>query len=296
VVGDDPQRAGRREVVAVLPARQLLAELDQRPEQVRLVHGRDALENARHALDAQAGVDVLRGQLGQRAVRLEVVLHEDEVPELEEALGVVARPVGVGPEVRSAVEVELRAGAAGTGRAGLPEVVVDPEQHDALVGDAQGAPVLDRLAVGSEPQLLVTAEDGDPDVVEGEPEPVLLRGGEVERELAGLPLEVVADREVPEHLEERQVPERRADDLDVNGAEGLLTGGQPPARRLLLAAEVRLEGLHARSGEQHRGVIGAGNERRRGHAEMAVLLEERQEPLPDFGSLHRRWSLGGGEA
>ena len=25
---------------------------------------------------------------------------------------------------------------------------------------------------------------------------------------------------------------------------------------------------------------------------MAVLLEERQEPLPDLGSLHRRWSLG----
>jgi hypothetical protein len=27
---------------------------------------------------------------------------------------------------------------------------------------------------------------------------------------------------------------------------------------------------------------------------MAVPLEERQEPLPDFGSLHRRWSLGAG--
>jgi hypothetical protein len=25
---------------------------------------------------------------------------------------------------------------------------------------------------------------------------------------------------------------------------------------------------------------------------MAVLLEERQKPLPDLGSLHGRWSLG----
>jgi hypothetical protein len=26
---------------------------------------------------------------------------------------------------------------------------------------------------------------------------------------------------------------------------------------------------------------------------MAVLLEERHKPLPDLGSLHRAWSLGG---
>ena len=88
------------------------------------------------------------------------------------------------------------------------------------------------------------------------------------------------------------MPERGADVLDVHRAERLLAGGQPPARRLLLAAEVGLERLHARRGEQHRGVVAARDERRRGHAQMAVLLEERQEPLPDLGSLHRRWSLG----
>ena len=136
---------------------------------------------------AQAGVDVLRRQRGQRAVRLELVLHEDEVPELEEALGVVAGAVGVRAEVGAAVEVELRAGPARAGRAGLPEVVVAAEQHDPLVRHADRAPALDRLLVGPEPELLVAAEDRDPDVLEGEPEAVLLVRRELERELARPP-------------------------------------------------------------------------------------------------------------
>ena len=90
------------------------------------------------------------------------------------------------------------------------------------------------------------------------------------------------------------MPEGRADDLDVHRPERLLARGQPARRRLLLATEVGLEGLHARRGEQNRRVVAARHERRRGHAKMAVLLEERQKPLPDLGSLHRRWSLGVG--
>ena len=283
-------------VVAVLPARQLLAELDERGEQVGLVYRRDVLHDARHPLDAEAGVDVLRGQLGERAVRLELVLHEDEVPELEEALGVVARAVGVRAEVRAAVEVELGAGPARAGRAGLPEVVLAAEENDALVGDAHRPPVVDRLLVGAEAEILVTAEDGDPDVLEGEPEAVLLVRGEVEREPDRLLLEVVADREVAEHLEEGEMPEREPDVLDVRRAERLLTGGQPPAGRLLLTTKVRLERLHARRGEQNRGVIDARNKRSRGHPEMPVPLEERQKPLTNLARLHGRWSLGAGRA
>ena len=44
-------------------------------------------------------------------------------------------------------------------------------------------------------------------------------------------LEVVADREVAEHLEEREVPRRVADVLDVGRAEALLAGRQPVVRR-----------------------------------------------------------------
>jgi hypothetical protein len=291
VIRDHAKSAGGGEVVAVLLAGQLLAELDQRGEQVGLVERGDLLHDARHPLEPHAGVDVLRGQLGKRPVRLELVLHEDEVPELEKALGVVARAIGVGAEVRTAVEVQLRAGTARARRAGLPEVVLAAEEHDPLIRDADRPPVVDRLLVGAEPQGLVASEDGDPDSLEGKAEAVLLVGGEVQRELDRLPLEVVAHREVAEHLEEGEMPKRQADVLDIRGAERLLTGGQPATGRLLLAAEVRLERLHARRGQENRGVINTRDKRRRRNAQMPVPLKERQKPLPNLARLHGRWSL-----
>ena len=56
------------------------------------------------------------GQLRQRAVRPQLVLHEDEVPELEKALGVVARAVALRAEGETPVEVELGARPAGPRR------------------------------------------------------------------------------------------------------------------------------------------------------------------------------------
>ena len=113
---------------------------------------------------------LLHRQLGQAAVLGEVVAHEDVVPELEEAVAVVARAVALGAELEAAVEVELRAGAAGAGRARLPEVVLAAEADDPLLRHAGGAPDLDRLLVGAEAELLVAAEDGDPDPLRVHPE------------------------------------------------------------------------------------------------------------------------------
>ena len=59
-------------------------------------------------------------------------------------------------------------------------------------------------------------------------------GDELPRELDGALLEVVADREVAEHLEERQVARGRADVVDVDRAEALLAARQARRRRLLL--------------------------------------------------------------
>jgi hypothetical protein len=261
----------------------LLAELHQRAQLVGLEDRLDVLEDRRHALHAHAGVDALHGQLGERPVLVELVLHEDQVPVLEIALGVVAGTLVVAPERRPAIEVELRAGAARTGRPGLPEVVLATQQHDPLVGDADRAPDLDRLLVGAEPELLVAAEDRDPDAVRVEVE--ALRG-QLPGVLGGALLEVVADGEVAEHLEEREVALGGADHLDVDRPEALLARGQPPRRRLLLAAEVGLERLHPRRGQQHRRVVDGRHQRCRGQAQMTALLEERQEPLADVAGLH----------
>ena len=107
VVGQDPQRP-----LVGLGGRQLAPERHQRHELVGLEDRRHALLDQRHAVEPQAGVDVLGRQRGQRPDRILVELHEDEVPVLQEALVVAAgQVVGLAP-LQAAVEVELAARTA----------------------------------------------------------------------------------------------------------------------------------------------------------------------------------------
>jgi hypothetical protein len=105
VVGEHAEGSVGLGVLPPRPSGELLADRHDRPDDVRLEDRLDALEDRRHALDAEAGVDVLHGQLGERSVLVQLVLHEDEVPELQEALGVVTGTVVLGAEVRAAIEV-----------------------------------------------------------------------------------------------------------------------------------------------------------------------------------------------
>ena len=219
------------------------------------------------------------GSGSTRAVLVQRVLHEHEVPELEVALAVAAGPLVVGAEVRAAVHVELRARPAGPGRAGLPEVLRAWQPHDALLRDADRPPELDRLLVRAQAELGIALEHGDPDQLGVELEHLRRQ---LPRELDRALLEVVAEREVAEHLEEREVARGVADLVDVGRAEALLAGGEPRVRRLLLAQEVRLEGLHARGREQDGRVVGGRDQRSRRHAQVVALLEEREERVADL--------------
>ena len=283
VVGDEPQRPRHVGALPHLAAGERFAELDHRHEPVGLEHGRHALLDRRHSLEAEARVDVLLGQLRDRAVLVEEQLHEHQVPVLEEALGVVARPVLLAAEVEAAVEVELRAGPAGTGRPRLPEVVVTPQQDDAVIRHADGPPARDGLVIGPDAELLIAAEHRHPDLLRVEAEAL---GRQLPRGIDGALLEVVAEREVAEHLEEREVPLGQADVLDVGGAENLLAGREPDVRRLLLATEVRLEGLHAGGRQQHRRVVRGWHERGGGHAHVIPALEKGPDFLPNLRRLH----------
>ena len=236
-------------------------------------------------LRPEPGVDVLRRQRRQRVDRVLVELHEDEVPVLQEALVLAARQVVGLAEVQPAVEVELAARAARTGRARLPEVLRARAADDPLARDADRQPRLDRLLVRADAELLVALEDRDPDVVRVEAEAV---ERQVPRELDRALLEVVAHREVAEHLEERQVPRGQADLVDVGRAEALLAAREPVVRRLLAALEVRLERVHARGGEQHRRIVLGGNERSGGDALVVAALEEAQEAVADLVGGHAR--------
>src|SRR5262249_10925161 len=141
----------------------------------------------------------------------------------EEALALVAGAFVLRTEVEAAVDVELRAGSAWPGRPGLPEVVLAPEAHDPLGGDAGRFPDLDRLGVGTEAELLVAAEDGHPDLLRVHAEPL---GDQLPAPGERLRLEVVVEAPVAEHLEEGVVAGGVADLLDVGGAEAFLHVGE----------------------------------------------------------------------
>ena len=125
VVGDDPEPDVVDVVGAVPLAGELLGLLDDGEHDVDLVHVLRALEQEGDALETHAGVDVLLRQ-GARDVEVllaadggELVLHEDQVPDLEVAvleLGGHREPLGgrelaVRAVVRPAVVEDLRARA-----------------------------------------------------------------------------------------------------------------------------------------------------------------------------------------
>jgi hypothetical protein len=132
-------------------------------------------------------------------------------------------------------------------------------------------------------------------VVHGDPEPV---GRDAEIAGAGdeLPgvrdrvaLEVVAEGEVAQHLEEGVMPLGVAHLLQVvvlaAGADALLAGGGARVVPPLLAEERPLELHHAGVGEQEGRVVG-GDQRRRRHLAVPLGDEEIEEKPADRGGLH----------
>src|SRR5207344_1121958 len=115
--------------------------------------------------------------------------------------------------------------------------------------------------------------------LDGKAEPL---GGELPREVDRAVLEVVADREVPEHLEERQVARGQPDRVDIRRAKTLLRRCEPPRGRLLEPEEVRLERLHSGGRQKDRRIMSRGHERARGPPQVSLRLEKREVRLPQL--------------
>jgi len=104
-----------------------------------------------------------------------------------------------------------------------------------------------------------------------------LRGQELPAPADRFLLPVIADREVPEHLEEGVVIGVGPHHVQVRGAEALLDRDEALCRRLLLPEEVRDDRLHPGAGEQDARIV-LQDEGRAGQAVMALLFEELDEP------------------
>ena len=199
------------------------------------------------------------------SLRQLLVLHEDQVPDLDEAVAVLVRAArrAAGDAVAVVVE-DLRARAAGAGVAHRPEIVRGRDADDPAVG--QAGDLLPEPAASSSSLI-----HGDQQLVGRQAE---LLGDQVPGELDRALLEVVAEREVAQHLEEGVMARGVADILEVvvlaAGAHALLRRRGARVGALLQAGEDVLELHHAGVGEHQRRVV-ARHERARRHDLVAVL-------------------------
>ena len=272
-------------VLAVLQAGELLGGLDDREDLIGLVDVVLALQQVGQTFQAGTGIDVLvlklahDVQVGLGLDVVDLVVLEHEVPDLDVAVLVGNRAAFLA-EGGAAVHVDFGAGAAGSGATGGPKVVFHAHLLDVLGVHA----LVDPHGTG----FVIVGERGHPQLLGVEAVAALiLRGGEqLPGVVDGLFLEVVAEGEVAEHLEEGAVAGGLADLVDVERTHALLVGGHAALRRGLLTHQVRDERHHAGDGEKRGGV--RGNQGCRGHDEMVVLGKIIEVSLCDVRSAHER--------
>src|SRR5688500_6435068 len=137
--------------------RNRLDALDQWYEEVGVIVVRNRLHHSGDALQSHACIDRRFGERNESAVLLPVELHEDEIPDLEEAarlcslderitgeiIQVESRPLTrrtsrktpVRRDLRK-IDVDLRAWAAWPGVGHLPEVVVRSKSVNSGIGNS----------------------------------------------------------------------------------------------------------------------------------------------------------------
>jgi hypothetical protein len=249
-VRQDAERKPRvpiRPIERIATTDDLLSSSDDRQEQVGVVVGPCPLHDRGDSLQACPGVD---GRSRERRIASgrSLELHEHEVPYLHERVGLAERVERLGREVRGRpgrpeVVVNLRAGSARAGLTHLPEVVLVAEPQNSLRRN-----VRELRPQGS--GFLIRVVDGCPQPAGLQAE---LRGHELPGETDRVTLEVVAEREVAQHLEERVMPRRTSHFLQVvvlaADPKTLLRGGGSRGRALRLADEHSLELHHPRVGE-----------------------------------------------
>ncbi len=273
MIGDDAM--ARLVVAGGRGAGRLARGGDQRLEQVDIVIVVHALHDGGDALDAHAGVDRRPRQVGAAAIGMLFILHEHQVPDLDEPVAVLVRRSRRAAENVIAMVVEdLAARAARPGIAHRPEIVRGGDADDALVGQPGDLlPQPERLVIGM--------IDGDGQPIGGQaPGLVDQRPGVVDR----LFLEIVAEREIAQHLEKGVVPRGIADIVEIvvlaPGADAFLRRGGARIGAGLEPGEHVLERHHAGVDEHQRRVV-VRDQRRGGNDVMAVAPEIFEERAPD---------------
>ena len=264
---------------------------DEIDEDVDVVVVGDALHHRGYALETGAGVHGWLRQRRELAVGRAVELHEHQVPDFHPAIAVgVGRARRSARNVRAVVEEDFAARTAGAGFAHLPEVVgaaagLVADAHDLLGRQADHlVPEVEGLVVGlvhrdHEARRVDLERDRD----------------EIPREANRVLLEVIAEGEVAEHLEEGVMAGGVADVLEIvvfaTGAHAALARDGTHVVAFVAAQEAVLELHHAGVGEQQRRVVARDEAGGRDHG-VATLAEKFEEGTTDIRRAHERRFLG----
>src|SRR5437868_7594558 len=200
--------------------------------------------------------------------------HEHQIPDLDIPTA-IASELAIGMPLvrrgRAHVVMNLAARTAGAGVAHLPEIVFRPKFVNPILCDTLRQPKVVSLFIPRYARFAF--EDGDVKLVLGNTEP-LGRGNQLPRVRDRILLEVVAKREITQHLEERMVTVGEPDVLQIvvlaARAHAFLRGRRPRVIALFQPEKHVLELVHPRIREEKSGIV-RWNERRRMDLFMTML-------------------------
>src|SRR3984893_98632 len=274
MISDDAMRGAAR--VLRLYAGKIGDMRDDRTEQVDLVVVMVALQHRGDPLETHARDHRRSRQRNALPAWKLFELHEHQVPDLDEAVAFgLCRAGRTTRDVCPMIVKDFRAGGAGAQLAHLPEMVGPRDAHELVAGKpGDFLPQLERV--------IVIDEDRHQQAIERQPE---FLGDEIPGKLDGALLEIVAEGEVAEHLEEGVVARCVADVVEIivlaAGAHAFLGAHRARIGALLEAGEDVLELHHPRIGE-HEGRIVARHQRGGRHHLVSVAGEIVEKARSDF--------------
>ena len=285
MVSDDATRLEREFGIFGRHSRKFIDLRHDRREDLGII---DCCRSGHHAdrtLDAHAGIDIVASERLERAIGVLVVLHEDIVPDFDELAAMAARTAVWTALFLACVDEHLGVGAARTGRTGrTPPVVLARQTVDTLIRNAERLPDFDGLLIGRNIAALafysLALEHGHRELIRRKPE---LGGEELIAPADGLFLEIVVERPVAEHLEERKVC-AVAHSVDVTGADALLDVGKARTCGMLHCAhQIRHQRMHAGGREKNRRIVLRNNRCAR-NALVSFGLKKREVHLSQLVS------------
>ena len=255
---------------SVLFAGEPLHMADDPLQQIRVIIGADALHDRADPLKTHAGIHRGLGKRGQGTIGRAVELHENIIPDLHVAVTVATHGTvrAITAHLRSLIVEYLRAGTAGTGIPHGPEVVFLTKTEDALPRNTLlKVPDIGRLVVVGIDRHIKAS---------------FIQAYVLRQELPGIGnglfLEIVAKREIAEHLEKGVMARRPAHVFKVvvlaPGPYALLRTAGPGVVPLFQPEEAILELVHAGIGKHERGII-LGDDARAGHHRMSPVSKKR---------------------